>query len=164
MSNGPVFESAPGWGTRLGGWLRENWIYVLPAAAVIALIIVLSSANGDNNIQTANILNENEEELQATTTPLPAGSIAETVQPRDNYTLVARRLVTQMVSSDTDATRGQRLYAETILQMELQSQPLVSEVNIVAERSRVQEILNAYGSLTDYQRTRWESMAVRVAF
>lgn len=147
MSNGPVFEAKPGW----SAWVNANKLWLLPVVAVvivIIIVIVIQDGSGIVTEQTGSPI---------PTTVLQTGMASQTVVARDNYTLVARRMITA-------GTPGQRLYAETILQSQLRNQPLTAGSTISIETSKIQAILDSYATLFPSQRTKWEAMAKNVKF
>lgn len=164
MSNGPTFEAQPGWGGQVNAWLRQNLRYVVLAVVVLAVVIIWIAARGggNENIATGTLATTG---LVSTATPLPTGTTAQTVQPRDSYTMISRRAITAYVStSAAQETNGQRLYAETILQSKIQNQPLIVGQQIMFQQSEIQSTLDSYATLTSSQKAKWESMARKVRF
>lgn len=159
MSNGPTFEAQPGWGGKLVSWLKNNLVYIIPAAAVIALVIVLATTGDNNGVPSPT-------EIPATVSTTPqANTLSQTVQPKDNYTLIARRAITAYIATTVAAeTPGQRLYAETTLVSTMKGQSLAVGTIIPFNSVNIQKILDGYASLTSSQRTRWEAMARNVKF
>lgn len=158
MMNGPMFEAGSGWGGRLSAWFTANRLWAIPGAVVVLVLIIIAIAQAGNDGPEIIKLGGT---ASPTATPAPSDRVATTIIARDNYTLVARRLITQLADTETP---GQRLYAETILQSQLHSQPLAAGATISIESSKIQSTLDAYAALTAYQKSRWEAMARKVRF
>ena len=152
MSNGPTFEKEAGWGGQIGSWINNNKLWLLPAVAVVIVIIIVIATRDDSPVVT---------EQTGSPTPAisstPAGTVSQTVVARDNYTQVARRMI-------TTGTPGRQLYAETVLASQIKNQPLAVGATISIETSKIQAILDSYASLLPSQRTKWETMARNVKF
>jgi len=91
--NGPTFEAGAGWGAKLGSWLKNNAIYIIPAVAIIILILILANSSDDSNKLTTI------ESFTPISTPLE-DVLSEAVLVRDSYTHVARRLIVRVQLSD----------------------------------------------------------------
>ena len=156
MANGPAFEAKPGWSK----WVKENLIYIIPAAAVIVLIIVLAVSGGDGNPAITSSPSG-----VPTTSSLPVGTLEQKVQTRDSYTSVSRRAITAFAATtEVNETPGQRLYTETVLQTKIRNQSLMTGATVSFSSAQIKEILDAYNRLTSGQRTKWEAMARNVKF
>lgn len=160
MTNGPTFEAAPGWGGKVTTWFTRNLLYIVPAAIVIVLIIVVVNTSGSDSEPISD---------QASSTPQEtsqSGDLTVTIQARDNYTFIARRMISNalLVEQTGQITKGNRLYAETVLADKLKAQSLQVGAEISMPISTIWETLNAYADLYPAQRTKWETMAKNITF
>ena len=160
---GPVFETTPGWGGQLRAWLSKNLLYVIPAAAVIVILIVIWSLSGKNNSDlTATASNSAMPSISAT--ELPSLATME-VKRGDSYTSIARRSVTMVILTlSAPGTNGQRLYAETKLVSDLKKQPLVAGGTITVSTDSIHTYLDEYGKLIPGQTAQWERWAKTIPF
>ena len=160
MSNGPVFESGPGWGGRIKTWMRENIVYVIPGVAIVILIVVLVAAGGNDSDSITSAPTSSPTGVQR-----PVGTLSQIVTVRDSYTSVSRRAITAHIGSTAEnETAGQRLYAETILQSQIRNQPLEVGKTIVFDGTAIDKILSDYNTLFPSQITKWEAMARNIQF
>lgn len=161
MNDGPVFESKPGWGGQLSAWFTKNKFYTIPGTVIIALLIIWAAGSG---LKSSDDLLATSLTPSITTTPTPVGS-SITVLKGDNYTLVARRLVTSVVQIKSSIiTLGQRLYAETIVASQIKKQPLTVGGTITFQDAQIDKILSDYNLLYSNQKAKWESWAKNIKF
>ena len=163
-NNGPVFEPAPGWGGRLRTWISHNKFFALLMSALVVFLVIFLIIKGTpdpKNLTTLTFISS------PVPTALVTTNAVETVRAGDSYTTVARRAVTTagMASSDSkDYLPGPRLYAETKLARDLQTQPLIIGAKITYHVSTILEYLNEYEGLYPKQKAQWEYWASRVKF
>ena len=168
MTEGPIFEPEPGsprwsgeagWGGRLNAWFHGNMLFAIALMAIIILAIVLLVVKGipDRRSLTTSVL---------MTSPTQTPTISETVRKGDSYTLIARRIIGNvlLIEQTGAITRGARLYAETKLAQELKNQPLVVGRAITYEPPHVLDLLYSYPNLSPSQKSKWEAMARNIKF
>ena len=156
MTSGPIFEAGPGWGSRISDWLRENWIYVVPAIAVIVLTVAIFSSRENNQKQP------NASQSTILVAVAPSTSFSEIVNKGDSYTTVARRAISLYVATKSDIIAGQLLYAETILAQKINTQPLIIGSIITIPKILIGETLSSLSSLSEYQRLQWAALQKRL--
>lgn len=145
MIEGPVFEPELGWGGRLNAWFQSNMLFSVALAAIIIVAIVLLVMKGvpdRRNLATSIPLSS----------PSQAPTISETVRPGDSYTLIARRMISQI---QVTLQPGQALYGETILAKKIQNQPLKAGLRISIPMSLVEKTLATFSSLSELERQHW---------
>jgi len=158
MSNGPTFEAEPGWNSKIGTWLNRNKLWAIPTVVVVVLIIIFATRSGSKPETLLTL-------ASPTTSNISAVILSETIIKGDSYTSVARRLLAKgTLTSSLMGSPGLSLYAETILQAELKTQPLIVGQQISMQAPRVHEILGEYANLYPSQRAKWEAMAKNVKF
>lgn len=160
-SQGPVFESQPGWGGQLGDWLNRNKLYVIPAAVIIVLLLIWWAAASKSN-KPENLL-ANPSPSTTFTVEKPSGG-TETVRKGDSYTAVARRAITTVIAQATQYTNGARLYAETKLAADLKTQTLKAGATITYSADAITKYLAEYNNLLASQKAKWESWARNIKF
>ncbi len=158
--NGPVFESKPGWGGKIGAWVSKNMLYVIPGVIIVVILIIILASSGGPNTATPTTSSSPEFSV-----PPTLGDATETILKGDSYTTVARRIVAMSNVASSIPTAGAKLYAETRLAQEIQNQPLVVGGSIKYNQKLVLPYLTTdYSALFPSQRIKWEAMAKNVKF
>ncbi len=147
---GPNFDQDP----------SENMIRYIKAG-VISFAIVIAGIATVNQLTTKDEPNTTGSPIASEATSPQAGMAQTVVVAKDNYTLVARRLVTSSLSVEQARTtpHGARLYAETKLVRDIQSQPLLTGKAITISSEIISKYLSEYPSLSGSQKQQWEAWA-----
>jgi hypothetical protein len=151
-SNGPVFESGPGWGARLNAWTRKNLWYVIPGAVIVLILIVVLASSESNTDVTASIT--------PSASPTQSGiSTTTIVLAGDNHTYVARRAIFAMLLTGAPASKGAQMYTETILTQRHQTEKLTVGTPYTHSSQEILTLFSEYEKLTAKQKASWEALA-----
>ena len=156
---GPIFESGPGWGEKLNKWLKKNASSkLLPAIAILVLLTGIFSVLKNKTGQEKLTLNLGSIEG----TP---GVIVEIAQPRDGYSVLARRaLARHLETADISLTPGRKLFVEESLRQIVETDPLKIGQEVKFLINDISGAISDSKELTASQIQKWESWAETVDF
>jgi hypothetical protein len=168
---GPEFEPAPGWGHKVGQWLKKYFSRViLPAIAVVILVLGINNymANRSDRetleldeVGTTGIVKLEEEtgeitEVEETVITNEEGGVVEIMEvaePGDGVTHLARKALKKYMelNEDIDLLPEQKIYIEDYLKDIIGSEPLEIGDTIKFGKQDITDAINKAMSLTDAQ-------------
>ncbi len=154
LYGGPVFEAGPGWGERLGKWLKRLLARpALPFIAIVILLIGIFLVLRPNKVQDIH-------EIQTVIT------ITETVVRGDSYALIARRILANYTSSvsDQNLTNGQKLFIEETLRRIVADQTLAVGAKVMITTQEIEEAISEAEKLKEGTLRKWEELSKKVKF
>lgn len=161
--SGPIFEFGPGWGHKTKKWLKKyilagdcllcrNTRYIL-IAGIIILIIGWPQFKKMSHRQPQDSLTGQIK-------------IAEIVRTGDSKIKLARRALADYLAQfpDPALTNGQKVYIETVLGQEIDSNDFRTGNNIELSTNDIKSVITQSKSLSSSQLQRWEAAAKGVKF
>jgi hypothetical protein len=151
-SEGPVFESGPGWGVKVKKWLGKYFYKVVLPIIILALIIYGISTRQKPT-----------ESISPTETPIAVNNaaISEVVGKGDGMINIARRAIASYLLSNPleMATPGQRVYAETALAATIDKSTFKIGNTIIFNSDKIKSLLDDSKQLTAGQLIKWDGYA-----
>lgn len=144
---GPVFEAGPGWGGKLGRWIKARWnTRILPAIAVMILLTgiarVYSRPANDNLITEGNF-------------PFPSPeAVSIQVQKGEGVIAVSRRALIAYLQDfpDIQLKPEERLHIDNFFKTKFQNTTMVVGQEIGFIKEDIQQAINEALQLSEGQR------------
>ncbi|MEX1064272.1 MAG: hypothetical protein WD898_01665 [Candidatus Paceibacterota bacterium] len=154
LYGGPVFEAGPGWGNRLGKWLKK--ILARPALPPIAIMLLLVGLflifrpNKTQDVRDTKMLS----------------TITETVVRGDSYALIARRAISSYLANapEHELTNGQRLFIEENIRRRVEDQTLAVGSKVVFTTMELEKVIDDAKRLRQSTLQKWEELSRKAKF
>ena len=149
---GPVFEAGPGWGGKLKKHFKK--ISAKPVMPLLAIAVLL----------TGIFLTLKPDKKPNTKNEIVQETITETVVRGDGYVLVARRVLANYLSLNTELklTDGQKLFAEETLSKYVENQMLSVGAGIIFPIEAIKTTVTKALSLKPFTLQKWEELSKAV--
>lgn len=145
---GPVFEAGPGWGERLGRWIKENWTTKLfPTIAVVILLAGIAKVYSQPSEKKL----ARKEEVFAPDSP---AEVYATINKGDGIITISRRALTEYLKAfpDIQLKPEERLHIENLFQTKFRGTALIVGQEIKFLKADLEQAVNEALKLTDGQR------------
>lgn len=165
---GPEFESAPGWGHKVNGWLKKYFNkIILPGIAILILIMGISNYTSENadrdpfaldEVGITGIVTLDEEESVELVEVIETNSgtaieIIQSAEPGDGVTHLARKSLKKYLELNPgiQLKNEHKIYIEDYLKDKVGSQPLEIGDTIRFSTNDISLAIDEALSLTDAQ-------------
>ena len=144
---GPLFEAGPGWGEKLGRWIKAKWsTRIFPLVAAIILLVGIAKIY--SRPENKNILNE--EGLSAS----PSEKVNAMVEKGDGIIAVSRRALTTYLQEfpDIQLKPEERLHIDNFFKERFRGIVLLAGQGVDFLKEDFQQAINEALQLSERQR------------
>ncbi|MFH1769241.1 MAG: hypothetical protein ABH833_01085 [Parcubacteria group bacterium] len=149
---GPVFEAEPGWGGRLGSWVKGHPFGSLIIVILVIAVVFIARDNDENGIEVIKLDNGGAQVANV------EDIIKETVQLRDGYALVSRRALNSYIAQNPEQVlnKAQKMFIEDGLSKTVEGQSLDVGANVLFQANDIEKLITDSNQLTQYQLNVWD--------